>query len=146
MSTYDNKKFVRELYEVMSRGNLDDLDQYLSSDLTDRNPAPGQHPGIEGVKDLMRRYRSSFSDLRAEVQDQIAEGDKVVSRVNICGRHTGAFQGIAPTGKEFSMAFIDILRLSSGKVVERWGVEDSLDMLTQLGGIPGVGESEGRAA
>lgn len=146
MSTHDNKETLRRLYEVFSRGNLDELERYMSTDLMDHNPNPGQRPGVEGVRELLQQYRSAFSDLRADVEDQIAEGDKVVSRVTVHGRHTGEFQGIPPTGKEFSMTLIDMVRLSDGKIVERWGVQDDLGVLTQLGAMPGFGEPGRRAA
>lgn len=146
MSTHDNKEMVRRFYDLISTGNLDELDRYVSKDITDHNPTPGQRPGIEGLKEYLQQYRSAFSDLRPEFHDQIAEGDKVVSNVTIHGRHTGEFQGIPPTGKEHSFHLVDIVRLSGGKIVEHWGVEDNLGFLTQLGAIPEFGERGRRAA
>lgn len=146
MSTHDNKEMMRRLYDVSCTGNLDELDRYVSNDITDHNPTPGQRPGIEGFKEYLQGYRSAFSDLRPEIHDQIAEGDKVVSNVTIHGRHTGEFQGIPATGKEHTFHFVDIVRVSGGKLVERWGVEDNLGFLTQLGAIPEFGEPRRRAA
>lgn len=146
MSTDENKETMRRVYNAFTTGNLDELDRYVTSDVVDHNPTPGQRPGIDGLREYLQQYRSAFSDLRLEIHDQIAEGDKVVSRLTIHGRHTGPFQGIAPTGKETTSHFVDIVRLAGGKVVERWGVEDSLSFLTQLGAIPEFGEPGRRAA
>jgi predicted ester cyclase len=66
----------------------------------------------------------------------VAEGDKVAVRFTVRGTHRGEFMGIAPTGKEVVVQGMDINRMANGKIVERWGIADSLSMLQQLGVIP----------
>jgi predicted ester cyclase len=78
-------------------------------------------------------FRSAFPDVRATIDDLIAEGDKVVVRSTWHGSHKGDFFGIPPTGKDFTLTAIDIVRVVDGKVVEHWGNEDDLGMLAQLG-------------
>ena len=73
---------------------------------------------------------------RSEVVDQIAEGDKVVTRIVSTGTHTGAFQGIPATGKPIRVDGILIERYANGRIVERWDQFDQLGMLQQLGVIP----------
>ena len=87
---------------------------------------------------LLRRVvgESGFLDSHLVIEDVIAEGDKVVTRLTITGTQTGTLQGIPPTGKKFSMRGIDIFRVVDGKIVEHWDAVDQLGMLQQLGVIP----------
>jgi len=144
MSTEENKAIARRVYEtfdrVISTGNMSLLDEVLAADLVDHNPAPGQAPGLEGVKQVFSQFRAAFPDFQSTVEDQIAEGDKVVSRVTVRGTHKGDFQGVPATGKQFAQTGIDIVRFAGGKAVERWGEADNLGLLQQLGVIPTPGQ------
>jgi predicted ester cyclase len=71
-----------------------------------------------------------------DIEDHIAEGDKVVARVTMHGHHVGEFLGQPPTGKEFAVKQIHIWRLEDGKVIEHWSVRDDLGQAFQLGLIP----------
>ncbi len=137
MSAQQNKDLVRRFYEeVMNKKDLAAIDKFCSPNFVDRSPSPGQAPGLEGVKQMFRMFTAAFPDLHMSVEDQIAEGDKVVCRVIGRGTHKGEFMGIAPTGKQITVSGIDIIRLSGGKVIERWGNFDDLAMMQQLGAIP----------
>lgn len=140
MTQEQNKKIARRAYQVVSEGSgtgdLSGLDEIVARDVRDHNPDPGQGPGIEGVKELFRRLGSAFPDLQVTVEDQIAEGDKVVNRVIFRGTHSGDFQGTPATGKQIGTQVIDIMRIKDGKIVERWGQGDDLGMMQQLGMIP----------
>jgi steroid delta-isomerase-like uncharacterized protein len=140
MSTEENKAIVRRLYETFNRavstGDMSLLDQVLSADAVDHNPNPGQAPGLEGVKQVFGQFGAAFPDFTLIVEDMIAEGDKVVSRLTVRATHKGDFQGIPATGKMVTQTGIDILRIAGGKVVERWGEFDNLGLLQQLGVVP----------
>lgn len=84
-------------------------------------------------------YLAGFDDLAVEVLDQIEAGDKVVSRVAWSGTHTGALNGIPPTGRRFRSEAIFIDHVVDGQIKERWEVSDVLGMLQQLGVIPAPG-------
>jgi predicted ester cyclase len=71
--------------------------------------------------------------MRAEIEDEISEGDKVVARVTMHGHHVGEFLGKQPTGKEFATKQIHICRIEDGKVIEHWSVRDDLGQALQLG-------------
>jgi predicted ester cyclase len=71
-----------------------------------------------------------------EIDDLIAEGDKVVGRFTFRGTHTGTFLGIAPTGRKVSMTGIDVVRIRDGKITEFWYAEQLHDLLRQLGVLP----------
>ena len=99
--------------------------------------------GPEDVKQFLRQYREAFPDLEITIEEQIAEGDKVVTRWASRGIHQGEFRGIAPTSNEVRLTGIGIFRFSEGKVVESWDNFDQLGMLQQLGAIPSPEQSAG---
>ncbi len=78
----------------------------------------------------------AFPDSQLPVEDQIAEGDKVVTRWTCRATHTGEFQGMPPTGKYTTMTGTTIFRIANGKLVEGWTNADMLGLLQQLGAIP----------
>lgn len=132
-----NKALMHRVYEEgFSQNNLDVLDELIASDFTDHNPNPGQPPGLEGLKQFISSMHTVLSGLQVNVEDMVAEGDKVVARLRISGTHQGEFMGNAPTGNQVTFTGIDILRIDNGKVVEHWGNVDELGMLRQLGVIP----------
>jgi steroid delta-isomerase-like uncharacterized protein len=133
MSAEQNKAILRQAYDAINRNDLDALDELVASDITDHDPAPGQGPGLEGVKGYFSSLHAAFPDVHMDVEDMIAEGDKVVAQVSVSGTHQGEFVGIAPTGNRVTITGIDILRITDGKVVEHWGRFDDLGMMQQLG-------------
>lgn len=140
MAEQQNKEIARRAYQVISEGSgsrdFSGLDEFVARDVRDHNPDPGQGPGLQGVKEWFLMLAGAFPDLRATVEDLIAEGDKVVARVVFRGTHSGDFQGIPATGKQVSVKAIDILRIEDGKIVERWGLTDQVSMMQQLGAMP----------
>src|SRR3954447_20964217 len=86
-----------------------------------------------GVKQTMRSLLGTFSELRFDVQDEIAEGDRVVQLVTMSGRQTGPLRGRGPTGKEFAVKHVYIWRILDDKIIEHWGSRDDLGLLDQLG-------------
>ena len=134
MSAEENKAIARRGYEAINRNNLDALDEVVAPDITDHDPAPGQAPGLEGVKQWFSSMHTAFPDFRMNVEDMIAEGDKVVARVRLSGTNQGEFMGIDATGNRVTITGIDILRVNAdGKIVEHWGNFDDLGMMQQLG-------------
>lgn len=135
-----NKALTRRFYEeIFSKGNLTIADELIDTNCIDHNPfIPGQTPGLEGAKQVYTMVRTAFPDLRITIEDQVAEGDKVVSRLTMRGTHRGVFMGIAPTGKQGVAEIIDIVRIANGKVMERWGILDQVKMMKQLGVAPPI--------
>jgi steroid delta-isomerase-like uncharacterized protein len=136
MSTEDNKAVFRRWCEVISQNRLDRVEEIIAPDEVDHTVPPGVPSGLEGVKQIFTTFHSAFPDLRIQIEDLIAEGDKVVARVTARGTHQGEFMGIAPTGKPVSFNAIDVVRIAGGKIVERWSQADLLGLLQQLGAIP----------
>jgi len=138
MSAEQNKAIIRRLYdEAISKGNLDLIDQLVDPNVVEHDELPpGLTPDREGVKQFFAMFRSAFPDLRFQIEDLLADGDRVAARVTVSGTHRGEFAGLAPTGKEIEISAIDFFRVANGKVMEHWGVEDQLGMMQQLGAIP----------
>jgi predicted ester cyclase len=130
-----SKRLVRgALEEIYGNANLEVANDLIHPDFADHEPAhPDQPTGPESVKQTVRRLHDAFGDLRFEVQDEIAEGDKVVQLVIMSGRHTGSLMGREPTGREFAVRHIYIWRIAEDKIVDHWGSRDDLGFLGQLG-------------
>jgi predicted ester cyclase len=123
-----NKAIVRGyLTEIVNKGNLSAVDTYFSADaIFNSRPAKLQLAAVQAV-------RGAFPDFRLVIEDQIAEGDKVVTRATFSGTHQGEFMGMAPTGKPVKYSGIAIDRIVDGKVVESWHVAETLGLLQQIG-------------
>ena len=132
-----NKLTVRAFVAAAQcRGNIAAIDAYLAPDFVDHSPLPGLPANRDGVRMLFSALCAAFPDLQATIQDQVAEGDKVVTRKTLSGTHDGLFMGLPPTGNRVSFEVIDILRLADGKVIERWCVVDQLALLRGVRSLP----------
>ena len=138
MSTEQNKALVRQMVEeAINQGNISMIDELLIPNFVEHEELPpGIPPGREAPKVLFTMLRSAFPDFKATIEHLIAEGDEVVLHMTWTGTHEGEFMGIPPTGKRISINVIDILGIAKGKIVEHWGVMDSMTMMQQLGAIP----------
>ncbi len=134
-SENDNRAIVRRLIEeVYNQGNLAVADELYSMDAVRHDPAtPDVGRGPEFAKQIASRYRRAFPDLRLTIADMVVEGDKVATRWASTGTHQGELEGVAPTGKNFSLSGISIARFANGKIVEEWVNWDALGMMKQLG-------------
>ena len=144
MSTETNKAIVRRfIVEAFSDGNLAVLDEIVAPDQVNGGPGalPGIPPGPEGNKMLITNYRNAFPDLRFTIDEQIAEGNTVVTRWTAHGTHSGEFAGIPPTGKPATVVGMGVDRIENGKIVASWGLFDQFGMLQQLGVIPVSGQA-----
>ena len=138
MSAEENKALVRRLFdEVWNTGNVDKVEELYSPDfVADYRPYAPLRTGLEGIKEMVRRAWTTFPDYHEELEELIAEGEKVVARFLITGTQQGQWGPIPPTGKKLRFEEIVILRLVNGKVVEQRGLVDNLNALRQLGVMP----------
>jgi steroid delta-isomerase-like uncharacterized protein len=139
MSTETNKTVSRRLFEeVWNKGNLALLNEIIAKDLVNSGPGtlPGLPTGPEGTKQLITVYRNAFPDVHFTIDEQIAEGDKVVTRWTAHGTHKGELVGIPATGKSTTVTGIGVDRIINGKIAESWGIFDQFGMMQQLGVIP----------
>jgi predicted ester cyclase len=136
MSAEENKEINRRIVEeIINQGNLDLIDELYDENYIGHMP-PDEIRGTEGQKQLFSGFRNGFPDLKATIEDQIAEGDILASRQTITGTHKGEFQGIAPTGKKVEITVTVMGRIANGKMVESWVNMDALGMMVQLGVVP----------
>ena len=145
MQTEQNKALYRQFVEeVFNRGNTSAIDKLVAPDFVEHEELP---PGLptdrEGVKQLSIMLRSAFPDLKATIDDMLAEGDKVAARMTWRGTHKGEFMGIPPTSKSVSVGVIDVGRFAGDRFVEHWGLMDSASMMQQLGAVPAPEMIEG---
>src|SRR5215208_821780 len=143
MSAEENKAiFRRYVEEVGNEGKLELADEIFDRYLAHQPDGSVLERGPEDVKRFMGEFQEAFPDFHTEIEDQIAEGDKVVTRWRMRGTHRGEFRGITPTGNELEITGIGIFRFFEGKVVESWDNFDQLGMMVQLGIIPTPEQSE----
>ncbi len=122
--------------ELFSQGDLAVADEILTPDLIHHTPETHVE-GSEGAKQFVLALRRAFPDLSATVEDQVAEGDKLVQRIKWSGTHEGEFFGVPPTGKRVTAELMEIHSFGSdGKIAEHWSSMDQLGLLQQLGAIP----------
>jgi steroid delta-isomerase-like uncharacterized protein len=133
MSIEENKKIVRRYQEIYNSNHLDALNEVVSENLLTPRIMPGIPSGIDGAKVAHQIMLTGFPDYQTVIDDLIAEGDQVVARITMTGTHKGNFMGIPATGKRIEFTGIYIARIADGKIVEHWGEEDGVSLLSQLG-------------
>jgi steroid delta-isomerase-like uncharacterized protein len=132
-----NKELVqRAVEEIWNAGDYSTLDQFVSEDFVVHLSPEEKVHGIQGVRQFYTELRNAFPDLHFTIQDQIAEGDRVVTSWKAEGTHKGPFKGIPPTGTRVTLTAVDIDKIVDGKAVECWTKMDELGLLKQLGAIP----------
>jgi steroid delta-isomerase-like uncharacterized protein len=130
----DNKAAARAVFEVWSTGELDRLDALVAPDVVHHDPYdPNGDQGLEGMKRTIELNRTAFPDMHLVVEDQVAEGDKVVTRWRGEMTHLGQLGGTAPTGNHATISGITIDRFENGKIVEAWRNMDTLGLLREIG-------------
>jgi steroid delta-isomerase-like uncharacterized protein len=137
MTLADNKALVRRLFdEVWNTGNVALVDDLLAPSFVDHAAQMGgDDPTRDGFKTQVRLFRTAFPDGRSQIEDLIAEDDRVVARWTDGGTQRGEWMGVPPTGKRVTMSGIDVYRIEQGRIAEFWCSEDELGLLRQLGAL-----------
>ena len=141
VSPEENKALVRRWFAETDRGNLAVIDELLPPEYLDHNPPiPGLPRGREGVRQSNLLARAAFPDAVHVIEEQVAEGDKVMTRVRTRATFLGAFLGYPPTGKVVEVRGVSVHRIADGRLVEHWAQADGAGFMAQLG-APGVTEA-----
>jgi steroid delta-isomerase-like uncharacterized protein len=139
----ENKAIIRRFgEEVLNNKDLDATDEIVAEDFVELDPFPGQEQGREGLKQVLRMLFAAFPDQHWTLEEQIAEGEKVASRVTWRGTHLGEYLGIPPTGRRVDVKAVVIDRIISGKMVESRMLSDVFGLMQQLGVIPNSQQTE----
>lgn len=136
------KRFALERVEALfNRGELDRVEEFVTPGFVNHEAWPGEDPGFAGFRLRLERLRDAIPDLHMQVEDVIAEGDRVAYRATLTGTHRGELLGIPATNRSFSAQQMHFLRIEGGRAAEHWATRDDLGMLVQLGVItpPGQG-------
>ncbi|HEX3628032.1 MAG TPA: ester cyclase [Verrucomicrobiae bacterium] len=134
---HKNSNIVREfIEEVLNKGNIDATGKYFWEDMVEQVPLPGQGQGLAGLKNVLHGMRAAFPDMNWSIEEQINEGDKVVTRFEWTGTHRAEFLGIPASGRAVKIWGMVIDRLEGGKIKETRIIMDTLGLMIQLGALP----------
>jgi steroid delta-isomerase-like uncharacterized protein len=131
-----NKQVVRQFFEAFDRQDTEVMDQLVSSSNYSLHFSGMPPMDWNTTKQFSAAFYSAFPDLRHNIVDMVAEGDKVAVRLNVTGTHKGELQSIPPTGKKVSFNATDFITLMDGKVAEEWVNADIMELMQQIGAIP----------
>jgi steroid delta-isomerase-like uncharacterized protein len=135
--TQNNAAVVRSFVDkVINQGDMVSAEQYVWEDVVEQVPFPGQGPGLEGLKDVLRSMRSAFPDLDFSIKEQISEGDKVASRFEWTGTHEQEFLGVPATGRSVRVWGVVIDRLEANRIKDTRIIMDIFGLMMQLGALP----------
>jgi predicted ester cyclase len=144
VSTEDNKALVRRMFDLINQGSLAVLDEAIAEVFAptwvNHDPSLPPLEGLAGARQLIGMFESAFPGLQMQLEDLLAEGDKVAARFRLSGTHGATFQGIQATGKTVSVTGTGILRIENGQIAENWVTFDSLGLMRQLGLIAAPGQ------
>jgi steroid delta-isomerase-like uncharacterized protein len=128
-----NAQVMRRAFrDIMQHGNVNAIDELFASDFAGHDTA-GRTFGREEFRAGVAEMLGAFSERQVVIADQVVDGDKVATRWQASGVHSGDFNGIPATGRHVRMIGISIDRIAGGKVVESWEVTDDAGLLRQLG-------------
>jgi steroid delta-isomerase-like uncharacterized protein len=137
LSTKENKAIQYRFQDIWNQGDFSIIEEIWDKDFINHNV---KAKGFEGIRQFITVYRNAFPDVEFRIDDQIAEGDKVVMHYTITGTHKGEFLGISATGKSIKITGIAIHRIANGKIVEIWANWDALGLMQQLGAVSMPGQ------
>lgn len=143
--TAENKERAQQYLNAIENhadGRIENLEEFVADDVVNHTPlsgkdlTPEEDRGIEAFRQHAESVPRAFPDVHFDIEDVIAEDDRVMVRLVLSGTHDGPFLGLEPTGKEIAMSAIVVYRFEDGKIVERWSEGNTVGLLEQLGALP----------
>ena len=136
MTVDQNKRLVRRFYEeVLNTGDVTDVASFIAPDCVEVYDNVRYPLGLEGAKEHVLGVRRTYADLHVTIEQQIGEGEWVVSVVTMRGTHSGEWLGIAPTGKPVQITAVNVDRVVDGRIVEHGGAANLLGPLLEIGAV-----------
>jgi steroid delta-isomerase-like uncharacterized protein len=108
------------------------VDDFFATDFVSHNNPPGFPPGVDGVKLFFATFRDAFPDVSVQIDEIVADGDRVAVATTFTGTHEGELMGVAPPGRRVSVTGIDIVRVADGRIAEHRGLTDIVGLMRQL--------------
>lgn len=131
------ERVVLRFYHARNAHDLDGMMALVGEGIVNHAPAGmPDPPGKEGVRQVMAAEVAAFPDHHAQVQEVVADGDRVVVLAQMTGTHEGTFAGLPPTRRRFDVRAFQLFRVEGGLIVEHWGLFDRLALMEQLGVFP----------
>jgi steroid delta-isomerase-like uncharacterized protein len=143
---YESHKQLSRRFTELFNPDGPAVEEVFGPDLVVHDGTAGELRGLDQMRAFLASYRAAFADARSTVEQQVAEGDLVVTRWRASGTHTGEFQGLTPTMRRFTLTGVTIERIEGGRIVEVWVYRDDLGLLRQLGVVPGASPASPAAA
>jgi steroid delta-isomerase-like uncharacterized protein len=129
---------MRSAYERINKGDIAGFGDLVADDFVEHQGGPDFPPTKDGTLEFFRMLLTAFPDMRMEVEDLVAAGDRTVGRVRVVATHKGEFMGVPASGRQADFELIDIMRFdAAGRICEHWGVADMLTLMQQIGAVPG---------
>lgn len=132
----NRETYLKELELVVNGGQMDLVDSLIAADYVNHSAPPGAAQGPNAIRQYLALLKTAFPDRKVRNEMLLCAGDYVVVRSTVTGTSTGPYFGRPPTGKTHSVTGTDIYLIKDGKFRARWGNEDGLGMMTQLGYLP----------
>ena len=130
----DNAAIARQFIdETLSQGDIEGSARFVWEDVVEQVPFPGQGPGLQGLKDVVRGMRVAFPDMHWSVEEQLTDGDRVLTRFEWTGTHRGLFLGVPATGRPVKVWGMVIDRFLDGRIEDTRILMDTLGLMIQLG-------------
>lgn len=124
---------VRHVAEdIWSRREADAFERWHTRDFKNHTAPPGMDSSLASFKEAQTRFLDAFTDARLDIFEQVVEGDRVASRIRMRGTHSGAFMGMAATGKTVEVSGMRMDRVENGQIAEHWAVIDLLTLMRQI--------------
>ncbi len=141
MSTADSMKAAyTALSAAWDADKVDEFDKYVSTNMVEHNPFPGQEPGLAGLKKMASGMKAGFPDQKTNIDAMYVDSNILVARSSMTGTNSGPMMGMPATNKKMTNVMgIDMVRWENGKFVEHWGLFDMNAMMMQLGLMPPPG-------
>ena len=137
MSLDDNKQLCRDYFTAFLARDTGWMQRHIAAGFVRHDPGlPFEVRGPQGVAQLHDALMPGFPDMQLELEDFVAEGEKVLVRLTLHATHTGPFGGLAPTDRRIEVPVLDLFRIRDRMLVEHWALLDKLGMLRQLGALP----------
>lgn len=136
MSTETHKTTSRQFQEAFNTRDWDQSARLLAPGFVTYQPGAPGPLNAEAFLQIGRMFATAFPDLRVTIHDQIAENDRVATRLSFSGTHQAEFQGLPPTGRVIDVNGVVIDRYVDGKMAEHWALFDTMELMQQLGAMP----------